>query len=172
MIKKDLQLTEFNEYYLRYVNKVSDNTELKSGLEKDKKMVIDFFSSVPKEKLEYRYLPEKWTIKELLQHIIDTERIFMYRLLRISRKDSTALAGFDQDIYVEPSEANSKTIEKLIHEFTITRLYSINLVHSISNANLMNMGTASNSTVSARACAFILLGHSIWHIEIIKERYL
>lgn len=172
MIKQDLKSTEYNEYYKRYVDKVSNNTELKYGLETDKKMVIDFFSSIPKEKLEYKYQPEKWTIKEVLQHIIDTERIFMYRLLRIARNDKTALAGYEQDDYVAPSEANKKTLVELINEFTITRLYSINLVNSFSDENLMNLGTASNSIVSARACAFILLGHSIWHIEVIKERYL
>lgn len=172
MIKKDLQPTEYNAYYARYINKISDNTDLNTGLEDDKKKVIDFFLSIPEEKLEYRYQPEKWTIKELLLHIVDTERIFMYRLLRIARKDTTALAGFDQDIYVEPSQANSKSLEELIQEFTVTRLYTINLIKSISDENLMNLGTASDSTISARACAFILLGHSIWHIEIIKERYL
>ena len=135
-------------------------------------MVIDYFSSIPKDKLEFRYQPKKWTIKEVLQHIIDTERIFTYRLLRIARKDTTPLAGFDQDIYVDPSEANNKSINDLIEEFSTTRLYTINLINSISNENLKNLGTASNSPVSARACAFILLGHSIWHINIIKERYL
>lgn len=172
MKKSDLKATEYNEYYARYVDKVSNSTELKKGFEDDKKMVIDFFSTIPKEKLEYRYKPEKWTIKELLQHIVDTERIFMYRLLRIARKDTTKLSGYDQDIYIEPSEANNKTLEELLHEFTVTRLYSINLINSISNKNLTNLGTASNTTISARACAFIMLGHSIWHIEIIKERYL
>lgn len=172
MIKQDLQQLECSEYFGRYLNKVPNATELKSGLENDKKMVVDFFSSVANDKLEYRYAPKKWSIKEVLQHIIDTERIFMYRLLRIARKDTTALAGFDQDIYIDPSEANNKSIEDLIQEFTISRLYSINLINSISDENLKNLGTASGSTVSARACAFILLGHSIWHIDIIKERYL
>lgn len=172
MKKQELQPNEYNEYYKRYVDLVSDQTELITGFEADKKMVIDFFSSVPKDKLEYRYQPEKWTVKELLLHIIDTERIFMYRLLRIARQDKTALAGYEQDDYVAPSEANKKSIEDLLHEFSVTRLYSINLIKSISNKNLKNMGTASSSPVSARACAFILLGHSIWHINIIKERYL
>ncbi|QNM86002.1 DinB family protein [Polaribacter pectinis] len=172
MIKKDLQPKEYNEYFSRYIHKVSNETALISGFEEDKKMVIDFFTSIPKEKLEYRYQPEKWTIKEMLQHIVDTERIFMYRLLRIARKDTTALAGYEQDDYVDPSEANQKSLEELIHEFTITRLYSINLINSISDENLKNLGKASGSTISARACAFILLGHSIWHIEVIKERYL
>ncbi len=172
MIKQVLKPSEYNNYFARYIDKIADETELFTGLENDKKMVIDFFSSIPEEKLTYRYQPQKWNSKELLQHIIDTERIFMYRLLRIARKDTTALAGFDQDIYIKPSEASAKSIEELLHEFTITRQYSINLISSISDENLKNVGTASNSSISARACAFILLGHSIWHIEIIKERYL
>ena len=172
MKKLELKSSEYNEYYGRYVDLVTNETELISGLEADKKMVLDFFSSVPKDKLEYRYQPEKWTIKEMLLHIIDTERIFMYRLLRIARKDTTPLAGYDQDIYVAPSEANSKSLEELIKEFSVTRDYTLNLVKSISAKNLKNMGTASNSTISARACAFILLGHSLWHINIINERYL
>ena len=172
MLKQDLKITEYNEYFSRYINKVTDNTDLSKGFEEDKNMVINFFSSIPKDKLEYRYQPEKWSIKEVLQHIIDTERIFMYRFLRIARNDKTALAGFDQNIYISPSQANSKSLEELIHEFTTTRLYSINLINSISESNLQNIGTASESQISARACAFVLLGHSIWHIEIIKERYL
>ena len=172
MTKVDLKPSEYNPYYETYVSQVSNETTLVDGLEKDKKMVIDFFSSLPKDKLEYRYQPKKWTIKELFQHIIDTERIFMYRLLRIARKDKTALMGYEQDDYVVPSEANNKSIEELIHEFTITRLYSLNLIKSITDENLKNLGTASDSPVSARACGFILLGHSVWHIKIIKERYL
>ena len=172
MIKQDLKSTEYNEYYQNYLDKVSDETALIAGFEADKKMVIDFFSSLSKDSLDYRYQPNKWSVKEVLQHLIDTERIFMYRFLRIARKDSTALTGFDQDIYIAPSEATNKTLKALLDEFTVTRLYSINLIHSISDKNLLNIGTASNATISARACAFILLGHSIWHIEIIKERYL
>ncbi|WP_431165278.1 DinB family protein [Tenacibaculum halocynthiae] len=172
MTVQDLQQTEYNEYYSRYINKVLKDTSLIKGFEDDRKMVVDFFLSVPENKLEYRYQPEKWTIKELLQHIIDTERIFIYRFLRISRNDKTALAGFDQDIYIDPSMANNKSLEELINEFNSTRSYSINLIESISDENLKNIGTASDSTISARACAFILLGHSVWHIEVIKERYL
>lgn len=172
MTKEDLKPTEYNEYYGRYIDKISNSTTLKAGFEDDKKMVIDFFSSVPKGKLEYRYQPEKWSVKEVLQHIIDTERIFMYRFFRIARKDTAPLTGFDQDIYIEPSGANEKSIEDLIHEFSITRLNSLNIINSISDENLLNMGIASDNPISARACAYILLGHSIWHIEVIKERYL
>ncbi|WP_435262752.1 DinB family protein [Tenacibaculum sp. nBUS_03] len=172
MTTQDLLKTEYDEYYSRYISKVSKSTSLIKGFENDRNMVVDFFSSVPNNKLDYRYQPEKWTIKEVLQHIIDTERIFLYRFLRISRNDKTALAGFDQDTYIDPSMANKKSLEELINEFNSTRLYSMNLIQSISYENLKNIGIASNSTISARACAFILLGHSIWHIEVIKERYL
>ena len=172
MKKQELQPTEFNEFYARYLAKVPDNTSLKEGFENDKETVIRFFSSISKDKLEYRYQPEKWSIKEVLQHIIDTERVFMYRILRIARNDTSPIEGFDQDIYIKPLEADSKTIEDLLNEFSVTRLYSINLLNSISEEHLKNMGVANNTPVSARACAFILLGHSVWHIEIIKERYL
>lgn len=104
--------------------------------------------------------------------MIDTERVFMYRILRISRKDMTPIEGFDQDIYIKPSGADSKTIEGLLEEFKTTRSYSINLLNSISNENLCNIGVANNSPASARAYAFILLGHSVWHMDIIKELYL
>ncbi|WP_347173773.1 DinB family protein [Polaribacter uvawellassae] len=172
MTKADLKPNEYNPYYETYISQVSDETTLIDGLEKDKKMVVDFFSSLSKDKLEYRYQPEKWTIKELFQHIIDTERIFMYRLLRIARKDNTPLSGYEQDDYVVPSEANKKSMTNLLDEFITTRLYSLNLVSSISDENLKHLGTASDSPVSARACGFILLGHTVWHINIIKERYL
>lgn len=172
MEKKDLQPTEYNEYYANYINLVPDTTELINGFIKDEKFVIDFFTTIPNNKLLYRYQEEKWTIKEILQHIIDTERIFMYRFFRIARNDQSPLMGFEQNDYIEPSEANNKSIEDLLTEFKITRQHSLNLIASIPKKHLMNMGIASNTAVSARACAYILLGHSLWHISIIKERYL
>ncbi len=172
MLKKELKENEYNEFYSRYINLVDDNVELISGYEDGKKMVIDFFNSIPKSKLEYRYAENKWTIKEIIQHIIDTERIFMYRFLCISRNDKTALPSYNQDDYIAPSDPNHKSIDTLIEEFKITRLYSQNLIKSISKNNFNNIGTVSNSLISARACAFLSLGHSICHINIIKERYL
>lgn len=172
MQKQELKTTEYSEYFSRYIDKVASTTTLYEGFKDDQKMVVDFFTSIPADKLNFRYEADKWDVKEVLQHIIDTERIFMYRFFRIARKDNSPLVGFDQDIYIAPSGASNKTIEELIHEFTTTRLYSLNLIASISDENLKNMGTASGSAMSARACAFTLLGHSIWHIEVIKQRYL
>ncbi|WP_299104606.1 DinB family protein [uncultured Tenacibaculum sp.] len=172
MTKKDLQTSEYNEYYGNYINLVAADTELVAGFEKDEKYVVDFFSNVPENKLLHRYQEGKWTIKEILQHIIDTERIFMYRFFRIARNDQSPLMGFEQNDYIEPSEANNKSLEALLTEFKLTRQYSLNLIASIPEEHLINMGTASNAAVSARACAYILLGHSMWHINIINERYL
>ena len=172
MIKKELQQEEFHEYYLRYIDKLSDETELISGFINGKSEVISFFKSIPEEKLEYRYQPEKWTVKEVFQHLIDTERIFMYRCFRIARNDKTNIEGFEQDDYVIPSEANTKSIENLLEEFKINRENSIMMLKSISEKNLSFVGASNGGVMSARSAAFTILGHDIHHTEVIKERYL
>ncbi len=172
MKKAELNPTEFNEYYGRYIHKLEDDAELISSYESGKATVVDFFKSIPKEKLDYRYAFGKWTPKELLQHLIDTERIFMYRCLRIARNDTTPLAGFDQNTYIEPSRVGAKNIDDLLDEFTINRENSIIFLRSLSDDDLLFVGTASGNELSARAAAFIIPGHDMWHIEIIKERYL
>jgi hypothetical protein len=172
MIKKELHLEEFHEYYLRYIDKLSDETELINGFIKGKNEVISFFESIPEEKLEFRYQSRKWTIKEVFQHLIDTERIFMYRCFRIARNDKTNIEGFEQDDYIIPSEANKKSREDLLEEFRINRENSISMLKSISDKNLCFVGMSNGGIMSARAAAFTILGHDIWHSEIIKERYL
>ena len=172
MTKFDLQTTEFDSYFLRYINKVEDKTHLREGFENGLSTVVDFFTSIPEDKLEFRYAPKKWTVKEVLQHLIDTERIFMYRCFRIARRDDTPLTGFDQNIYIEPSGANKKSIEELIFEFEMNRRNSASMLNSLSDENLAYIGNSNGSAMSARAAAFTILGHDIWHMEIIKERYL
>ncbi|WP_298903431.1 DinB family protein [uncultured Psychroserpens sp.] len=172
MTKLDLKSAEFDNYYLRYIDKLSHKTELKKGFSTGKDTLIDFFKSIPNEKLMYRYQAEKWSIKEILQHIIDTERIFMYRCFRIARQDTTPLAGFDQNVYMKPSEANLKSIEHLLNEFEINRNHSISLLNSLSNENLSFIGNSNGGAMSARAAAFTILGHDIWHMEVIKNKYL
>ncbi|MDC1162182.1 DinB family protein, partial [Tenacibaculum sp.] len=113
-----------------------------------------------------------WSIKEVLQHLIDTERIFMYRCFRIARKDSTSLAGFDQNIYIEPSGAANKSIPNLLEEFRINRDNSISILQSLSEENLSFIGNSNDSKMSARAAAFVIPGHDVWHINVINEKYL
>ena len=174
MIMTTSQLTpeEYHSYYKNYIDKVPKNQALLAGFYEGKKNIMAFFSAIPEDKLTYRYQSEKWTIKEVFQHIIDTERIFMYRCLRIARNDTTNLAGYEQDGYIIPSEANDKSIEDLLFEYETTKNNSIVILKSISDKNLSFIGNSSGSSMSARACAFIITGHEIWHTKVIQERYL
>lgn len=172
MIKSEIKKEEYNEYYENYIGLLSDNTELLEGYFKGKMMMENFIKSIPNDKITYRYQPEKWSVIEVIQHLIDTERVFMYRCFRIARNDNTELAGFDQDEYIIPSEANSKTKTQILEEFSSNRNYSISLLKSLSEKNLAFIGNANGGNVSARAAAFIVLGHDIHHTTIIKERYL
>lgn len=172
MIKSAIKSNEHHEYYTRYLDLVDENTELISGYQKGKKVMLDLLNSIPEEKMSYRYQPEKWSINELIQHLIDAERIFMYRCFRIARNDKTALAGFEQDDYIKPSEADSKTKAEIIEEFSINRDNSIALLKSLSDKNLSFIGNANGGDASARSIAYTVLGHDIWHLQILKERYL
>lgn len=172
MTKKDLKNMEFDKYYKRYIDKLSGDVNLVDGFKIGCKNAVNFFESIPSEKIEYRYASEKWTVKEIFQHLIDTERIFMYRCFRIARNDKTPLAGFNQEIYIEPSNANNKTTTELLEEFKAVRNNSISLLSSLTDNNLEYIGNANGSSMSARAAAFIIIGHEIWHMEIIKEKYL
>jgi len=172
MTRLELSSSECDEYFLKYINKLSSNTELREGFEVGKTTLENFFKSIPKNKLAYRYLPEKWSIKEIFQHLIDTERIFMYRCFRIARRDVTALAAYDQNIYIEPSAANDKSLESLLNEFVANRNHSISILKSLTKEDLCFVGNANGGAMSARAAAFTVIGHDIWHMEVIGNRYL
>ncbi|WP_400079065.1 DinB family protein [Winogradskyella sp. R77965] len=172
MTKLDLIPSEFDDYYLRYIDKLSHKTELRKGFAIGKSTLIDFFKSISEEKLTDRYQPEKWSVKEILQHLIDTERIFIYRFFRIARRDKTALVGYDQNIYIKPSRANNKSIESLLDEFEINRNHSISLLNSLTDHDLCFIGNSNGGLMSARAAAFTIIGHDIWHMEVIKNKYL
>ena len=172
MTKQDLASEEYHPYYRTYINMIPESVDLVEGFELGFKNIEAFFKTIPKEKLEYKYAEDKWTIKEVFQHIIDTERIFMYRCLRVARHDKTALAGFEQNDYVMPSKANNKSIEALLEEYGTTRQYSIVLLKSLGVEDLKCIGQASGNVMSARSAAFSTIGHEIWHMNIIKERYL
>jgi len=172
MIKAVINPNEYHEYYARYLNLVNDNTELIEGYRKGKKDMIDLVNSIPEEKMSFRYQPEKWSINELIQHLIDTERVFMYRCFRIARNDKTELAGFEQDDFIKPSEADLKSKAEILEEFSINRDNSIALLKSLSEKNLAFIGNANGGNASARSIAFTVLGHDMHHTNIIKQRYL
>lgn len=171
MTKDDLTKDEYNPYYQTYIEKAGA-VRMHKGLKNNGDATIAFLESIPEDKLEYRYDEGKWTIKEIIQHLIDTERIFTYRALCIARKDKTSFPGYDQDDYVETCEANKRSIHSLMNEYKAVRLATIILFESFSEEVLTQIGTASNSSLSPRAVAFITIGHENHHCEVIKERYL
>jgi hypothetical protein len=171
MKKANLTTAEYAPYYEVYLKNVANDTSLLDGFQKSLTSTPAYFQNLPKEKLLHQYDDGKWTPKEILQHLTDTERIFTYRALRISRNDKTELPGFDENAYVPPSQANLKTLDQLLDEFVSLRKANIALYKGFSDEMLLRLGKASGGPVSVRAIPFILLGHEMHHIRIIKERY-
>lgn len=168
----EIKPLEYGAYYQRYLDKLDAETSLGTGFVQGKEQTIDFFENIKPDKLSFRYEKDKWTTKEIFQHLIDTERIFMYRCFRIARRDLTPLSGFNQNTYVLPSEASRKSIESLLNEYRSVRDCTLNLINSLSEEDLLSMGNADDKRLSARAALFIIIGHEIWHKDIIKERYI
>ncbi len=171
MTVKDLKRDEYEHFYQGYINKTID-IELREGLKINRELVLTFLRTIPSEKYEFRYDVGKWTIKEIILHLIDTERIFGYRALRFARQDQTTLEGFDQDIYVIPSKANGRSFENLLNEYEYVRRATISLFESFDEEMLLTTGTANNSVISVRAIGFIIMGHENHHCDVIKQRYL
>ncbi len=172
MTHKEMNESEHDPYYGRYISKIDENLDLLEGFVNGQIDMIEFYSSIPEEKWLYRYDEGKWNIKEVLQHVIDTERIFMYRCFRISRGDKTSLANFDQDIYIDPSQATFKSPDQLLKEFNHTRNHSINMLESLREIDLKQIGKVTGIDMSSRAAAFTVIGHNVWHMDVTKERYL
>lgn len=171
MTVKDLNKNEYSSFYQTYIDECGDN-RLIEGLELNLDETLQFYKSIPIDKHEYRYDKGKWTIKELLQHIIDSERVFCYRALRFSRQDKTDLPGFEQDDYVAVSMANKRSLSDMLEEFKILRKSSICLFESFDKNMLRSKGFANDNEMSVRAVGFIIVGHVNHHTKIIKERYL
>ncbi|UKM64015.2 DinB family protein [Flavobacteriaceae bacterium GSB9] len=168
----DLNTTEYANYYANYLDLVPKETTLIEGFKKGFHSVFEFFENIPAVKLNYAYAHEKWSVKEVFQHLIDTERIFQYRCFCIARQDKTPLPGFNQDDYIVPSEAKNKSMDALVAEFKTVRLSFLTLLESLNDSDLKSVGNVSGNAMSARAAAFIVLGHYLWHIDIISKRYL
>ena len=134
--------------------------------------IHSFYNSLPEEKADHRYEQNKWTIKELVQHIIDAERIFSYRALRIARKDFTPLPSFDENTFTANSNANSRTLLSLKEEFNAVREATDLLLQSFDQEQLNQQGTAGNHPTTVNAIMYIIYGHLLHHINIIQQRYL
>lgn len=171
MTVKDLNTNEYNSFYQTYID-ACGGSELVEGLVSNFESTLNLFNSIPSEKQDYSYDVGKWTIKELLQHLIDSERIFAYRALRIAREDKTNIPGYEHNDYVPVSRANDRSYTDLVEEFELMRKSSIALFKSFDEQMLLNEGSANNDAISVRAIGFIMVGHYYHHIKIIKERYL
>lgn len=167
----ELSRNEYSSFNATYISAI-DEVSLVEGLENGLNQLVSFMQNIPIEKLEYRYAENKWTIKDIFLHLIDAERIFAYRALRIGRGDITPLPGFEENDYVPNAMANSRTLESLIAEFQFIRNSTLSLFKNFSNEQLLFLGTSSDNTISVRAIGFIISGHQNHHLKIIKERYL
>jgi uncharacterized damage-inducible protein DinB len=163
---------EYSPYTIMYIGLLPDDGLVLKYLADNLKATEDFILSLPEEKLTYRYAEGKWTIKELLVHIIDDERIYAYRALRFGRNDKTELPGFEQDDYAIHSGANERDIKEILKEFATVRKATISLFEGFDSEALLRAGIADGKIMSVRAAAYHIAGHELRHINIIKERYL
>ena len=171
MYLNQLTKTEYAPYFSTYIKHLED-VHLIEELEISVHEFVRFVQNIPLDKFDYRYAPDKWTIKDIIIHLIDVERIFSYRALRIARNDKTPLASFDEDNYVVNANANNRSIQSLLSEFLIVRESTLALFKSFSEEQMMNIGTASSTEISARALGFIIIGHQKHHQKVFQERYI
>lgn len=161
---------EYAEFYAGYVSLVEE-TDIVSAMEKQIGELENLLSRIGEEKSLYAYAPGKWTIKELVGHLTDSEKIFAYRALRISRGDQTPLERFEQNAYVENSNFNSTSFADLSEELSAARRSNYLMFKNLPQNAWNNFGTASNFPVSVRALAYIMVGHIRHHSNILREKY-
>ena len=165
------ETSEYNPYYEKYISLIEEG-ELMSALERQPSDLRSLLIGLDEEKGKHAYADGKWSIKEVLSHLIDGERIFSYRVLRISRGDETPIEGFEQDGYSENSHANERSFEDLLEELSLQREANLRMLKNLRNDDWKRFGTASQSPVSVRALGFIMAGHVRHHINILKGQYL
>ena len=163
---------EFPAYASMYIDLIPNDGKLLQHLEENSVRTKKLIESLPEEKLHYRYEIGKWTIKELLVHIIDDERIYAYRALRFARNDKTELPGFEQEDYAANSDANNRSIQSIIREYETVRNATISLFENFTDDMLMRTGVANGNKVTVRALGYHIAGHEMHHMNILRERYL
>ena len=162
---------EYAPYYGRYISRVPDG-DLYSMLSSQLTDTLALIGAIPEPRGTHRYAEGKWSIKEVMGHLIDTERIMSYRALRFARADQTPLPGFEQNDYVPPGGFDRRTLQDLSEEFAAVRQATLHLLRHLDPAALTRSGTASGNHVTVRALAYIIAGHELHHVEILKTKYL
>ncbi|MFO8147263.1 MAG: DinB family protein [Bacteroidota bacterium] len=166
----ELKKNDYPEYYQQYTGLLPDS-ELIELLESQKEAMLSLFNSSEDVDIHFSYGEGKWTIAEVLQHMVDTERIFQYRALCISRKDQTSLPGFDQDRYVAASNANERSLTGLMDEYKAVRDSTISLFKSFSPKMMQFIGLSNGQDLSTAAAGFIIAGHEKHHLKLFKGNY-
>jgi uncharacterized damage-inducible protein DinB len=159
-------------YAKYYFERTAGYTDLLEALQATKTETAAFIRSIPEEKADFQYAEGKWSAKSVIAHIIDTERIFQDRALRLSRKDATEMPGFDEDWFARHANTDCRTLEDLALEFEIVRSASIQLFQYMTMSMLDFIGSANNQPLTARSAGWIMVGHAVHHCGMIVERYL
>lgn len=162
---------EAAQYYHKYIHLVPDG-EIVATLERQGRETVALLRSLPADKAGYRYAEGKWSLAESICHVIDCERVFAYRALRIGRGDTTPLPTFDQDMFVANSNCDLQTLVDLADEFEEVRAATVTLLRHFNTAAWDRQGTASDNPVTTRALVWIIAGHELHHLKITHERYL
>ena len=164
-------LSRVPEFYHGYISKTKED-DLGSALRTSTRELFDLLKSIPTEKHDYRYAEGKWTIKEVVQHMLDGERVFTYRALRFARKDDTPLPGFDENLFAQTAKADKRSWNDLVDEFAALRTATEAMFSSFDNEQLEQSGIASENSTYVLGIGFIVAGHVNHHCQVIKERYL
>ncbi len=162
--------SDYPDFFKKYVDQV-DEENLNQAFHNQQKKIAAFLQSVSEDKAGYAYAPGKWTLKELLQHVIDAERIFCYRALCFARKETVSLPSFDENLYAYNSNANVRTWQSLNMEILNVRRSTEDLFASFSDTVLQQKGISNNNTSSVLSLGFIMVGHVNHHIKVAEERY-
>jgi uncharacterized damage-inducible protein DinB len=162
---------EYVPYYHKYISLVPDG-DLVETLRSQMIRTQSLLREIPESRESHRYAPEKWSIREVVGHMADVERVMTYRALRIARADTTPLPGFDENAYVPAGNFEARSLASLAHELDEVRRATVAFVETLEPDAAARRGTANNNEISARALAYIIAGHERHHVGILKERYL
>ena len=163
---------EYPEFFQTYINALEAEDSLLNHLETSLKYFEEVLLEIEFGKQEYRYAEGKWTVKEIVQHLIDTERVFVYRALRYSRKDTGPLLNFDENSFVQNYDINNRNFDDMLNEFTLLRRSTIFMFQDFEEEILDREGKVGDLSISVRAIGYICSGHVIHHLKVIKERYI
>jgi uncharacterized damage-inducible protein DinB len=164
------QASEYSAYHDRYISLIQGN-DILSTLDQQRRQMMLLLCGLSESDGDVRYAPEKWSAKEVLGHVCDTERIFAYRALRIARGDATPIEGFEQDDYVRNSPFARRPIADVIEDYIAVRRATLSLLRSLEEQAWSRRGTANKNEITVRAIAYLIAGHELHHRRILEEKY-